>query len=60
MLSLEDALRLVDLYGERESPKFERAAVKWLKRYLDERSPTLKNIAKVTASLAQRQRDSVD
>jgi hypothetical protein len=34
--------------------------MKWLRRYLDERSPTLKNFAKVTASLAQRELDSVD
>ena len=54
-VSLEDALKLVRLYAEKESPKFERAAMKWLRRYLDERTPTLKNFARVVRSLEQRQ-----
>jgi hypothetical protein len=53
-LSLEDALRLVHLYAAKESPKYEKAAMRWLKRYLDERSPTLKNFAKVVRSLDER------
>jgi hypothetical protein len=55
-VSLEDALKLVHLYGEKDSPKYEAAAMKWLRRYLDERSPTLKNFAKVVRSLEQSQR----
>jgi predicted metal-dependent HD superfamily phosphohydrolase len=39
-VSLEDALKLVHLYAEKESPKFEPAAMKWLRRYLDERRPS--------------------
>ncbi len=31
--------------------------MKWLRRYLDERSPTLKNLAKVVAELTQRQKE---
>jgi len=46
-LPLEDALRLVHLYAEKESPKFERAALRWLERYLAEGSPNLQNFAKV-------------
>jgi hypothetical protein len=38
-VSLEDAYKLVCLYGEKESPKFEKAAMRWLERYLTERSP---------------------
>ncbi len=38
-LPLEDALHLVHLYGECESPKYERAALRWLERYLVEGSP---------------------
>jgi hypothetical protein len=53
-VSLEDALKLVYLYAEKESPKFERAAMKWLRRCLDEKEPTLKNFAKVVAELDQR------
>ena len=52
-VSLEEALRLVHLYGEKESPKYERAALRWLERYLTESSPTLKNVAEVVASFAR-------
>jgi hypothetical protein len=38
-LSLQDALQLVHLYAERGSPKYERAAMRWLERYLAESSP---------------------
>ncbi|TML72380.1 MAG: hypothetical protein E6G11_05665 [Actinobacteria bacterium] len=51
---LEDALKLVHLYAERESPKFEAAATKWLRRYLNESSPELSDVAKVVASLSER------
>lgn len=40
-VSLEDALKLVHLYAEKESPKYEAAAMKWLSRYLKESSPLL-------------------
>jgi hypothetical protein len=53
-LSLEDALQLVHLYAERGSPKFEKAALRWLERYLAENSPRLQRFAEVTASLATR------
>lgn len=50
-LSLEDALLLVYVYAERESPKREPAARRWLARYLTEGSPGLLDIAQVSASL---------
>jgi hypothetical protein len=53
-VSLEDALKLVHLYAEKESPKFEKAAIKWLRRYLNEASPELSDLAKVVAELTQR------
>ena len=34
-----DALQLVQLYAERGSPRFEKAALRWLERYLTEDSP---------------------
>ena len=37
-LTLEDALQLVHLYAERGSPKYEKAALRWLERYLAEGS----------------------
>ena len=49
----QDALQLVHLYFERGSPKAEPAARRWLVRYLSEGSPSLRDIAKVTASLAE-------
>ena len=54
-LSLDDALELVHLYADRRSPKYERAALRWLERYLSESSPRLQNVAEVTASLARRE-----
>jgi hypothetical protein len=53
-VSLEDALKLAHLYAEKESPKYERAAMRWLERYITEGSPTLANFAKTTAELAAR------
>jgi hypothetical protein len=50
-LPLEEALQLVYLYAERESPKFEPAARRWLVRYLTEGTPALRDIAEITASL---------
>ena len=51
-LPLEDALRLVHLYAERGSPKYEKAAMRWLERYLTEGLPRLRHFAEITASLA--------
>ena len=59
-LSLEDALQLVHLYSERGSPKFERAAMRWLERYLTESSPRLLHFAEITASLARRELEAAD
>ena len=53
-VSLEDALKLVYLYAEKESPKYERAAMKFLRRYLEEKEPTLRNFAKVVYELERR------
>ena len=45
-LTLEDALRLVNLYAERGSPKYEKAALRWLERYLAEGSPRLRHFCR--------------
>jgi hypothetical protein len=55
-LSLPDTLQLVHLYADRGSPKFERAALRWLQRYLDEGSPRLQHFAQVASDLARRDR----
>jgi hypothetical protein len=52
---LEDALQLVHLYAERGSPKYEKAALRWLERYVTEGSPRLQHFAEITASLASRE-----
>ena len=52
-LPLEDALQLVHLYAERGSPKYEKAALRWLERYLTEGSPRLQQFAEVAADLAK-------
>ena len=54
-LALQDALQLVHLYAERGSPKYERAALRWLERYLTEGTPRLQHFAEITASLAKRE-----
>ncbi len=57
-LLLEDALQLVRLYAERGSPKYEKAALRWLEGSLSEASPRLQHFAEVTASLAERELES--
>ena len=53
-LPLEDLLQLVHLYAERGSPKYEKAAMRWLERWISEDSPTLKHFAEVAGDLARR------
>ena len=38
-LPLEDPLQLVHLYADRGSPRYEKAAIRWLKQYITEHSP---------------------
>ena len=57
-LPLEDALQLVHLYAERGSPQYEKAAMRWLERYLTEGSPRLQHFAEITTSLAGHESDS--
>ena len=47
-LSLVDALQLVHLYAESGVPKYEKAALRWLERYMAESSPRLRHVAEVT------------
>jgi hypothetical protein len=46
----EDALHL---YAERGSPKYEKAAMRWLTRYLTEGEPRLQHFAEIVSSLAK-------
>jgi hypothetical protein len=54
-LPLEDALQLVHLYAERGSPKFERAALRWLERHLAESSPRLQHFAEIATSSREQE-----
>jgi hypothetical protein len=54
-LPLEDALQLVHLYAERGSPKYEKAAMRWLERFLSEGEPRLRHFAEIAMRLAQRE-----
>jgi hypothetical protein len=57
-VSLEDALTLVRLYGEKDSPKYEKAALRWLARYLEEAEPSLDKFAKLASGLARQAPDA--
>ena len=52
-LSLEDALQLVTLYADRRSPKYDRAAVRWLLRYAGEGTRTLEEVAATACWLVE-------
>ena len=51
---LAQARALVELYAEKGDPKYERAALKYLARYLTEREPSLADVAQMAALLAER------
>ena len=53
---LEDRLQFVHPYAKRGSPKYERAAMRWLERHLTEGTPRLQRFAENTASLADKER----
>jgi hypothetical protein len=51
---------LVHLYAERGSRKYQRAAMRWLGRYLTEGSPRLQHFAEIAPSLAKNGLDASD
>lgn len=51
---VEQARALVELYAEHGSPKYERAALKYLGRYLSEADPSLADAAQLAGVLAER------
>ena len=53
-ISLAHARELVELYAEKGDPKYERAALKYLARYLAEENPSLMDLAQVAGLLAER------
>lgn len=53
---LEDALQMVTLYGEAESPKYEAACRRYLARWIVEESPSLADIAATACHFVERGR----
>jgi hypothetical protein len=52
-ITLAEANQLVHLYADRGSPKFEKAALRWLERYLTEGEPSLERFAATVQSLVR-------
>jgi hypothetical protein len=52
-LSLNDALALTRLIREADRRRYERAAVRWLERFIQERAPTLAGVALAATALSQ-------
>jgi hypothetical protein len=57
-LTLEEALDLVCLYAEGEPAKFERAALRWLARFVSEAAPSLMQAQMALSALSELRADS--
>jgi hypothetical protein len=52
-LSLADALSLCELLANVDPARYERAALRWLQRFIDERLPPLSEVALAASALAE-------
>ena len=52
-LSLADALMLCELLANADPARYERAALRWLQRFIDERLPPLSEVALAASALAE-------
>jgi hypothetical protein len=52
-LSLADALLLCELLANTDPARYERAALRWLQRFIDERLPPLTEVALSASALAE-------
>jgi hypothetical protein len=52
-LSLADALTLCELLATADPRRYERAALRWLQRFIDERLPPLAEVALAASALAE-------
>src|SRR5437867_9537833 len=52
-LSLSDALSLCELLANVDPARYERAALRWLQRFIDERLPPLTEVALAATALAE-------
>src|SRR6476659_8787655 len=55
-LSLADALSLCELLANADPARYERAALRWLQRFIDERLPPLTELALAASALAELRR----
>ena len=55
-LSLEEALSLCALMAELDPARYERAALRWLQRFIDERLPPLAEVALAASALREVRR----
>lgn len=56
-LSLADALELCELLANVDPARYERAARRWLQRFIEERSPPLTEVALAASALAELRHD---
>jgi hypothetical protein len=52
-LSLHDALLLCELLAATDPKRYERAALRWLQRFIDERLPPLTEVTLAAAALSE-------
>src|SRR2546430_14705255 len=52
-LSLADALMLCELLAKTDPARYERAALRWLERFIAERSPPLTEVSLAASALAE-------
>ena len=52
-VSLADALLLCELLAKTDVARYERAALRWLQRFIDERLPPLTEVALAASALAE-------
>jgi hypothetical protein len=52
-LSLADALLFCELLANTDPARYERAALRWLQRFIDERLPPLAEVALAASALAE-------
>jgi hypothetical protein len=52
-LSLADALLLCELLARADPSRYERTALRWLQRFIDERSPPLTEVSLAASALAE-------
>jgi hypothetical protein len=52
-VSLSDALSLCELLAATDPQRYERAALRWLQRFIDERLPPLTEVALAASALAE-------